>query len=157
MLEWLSMKVATTAVALVVALSFLGLFGMQAEYFESLELEDLADSISDLVTDVDLLGCEAWVEVNWTNATESLGLPRTFHGDPYLIQFSRERPYVVHRGERVAGRYFPSPVDLVDEDGEPLDLLEISSTTGFVVSSKPTWAPWGLDHPITIQPLPDVV
>ena len=155
MMEWLTMKVATTAVAMIVALSFLGLFTMQAQYFEALGLEDLADSISDLFTDVDLLGCEARVEVNWTNATASHGLPRTFHGQPYLVRFTNERPYVVLDGENIAGRYFASPVFLQDAIGEPVDLLEVSSTSGFAISSKPTWMPWGLDLPLTISPLAD--
>jgi hypothetical protein len=153
MMEWLTMKVATTAVALIVALSFLGMFTMQAQYYEALELEDLADDISSLVAEVDLLGCEAIVEVDWTNASESHGLPRSFHGRPYLIQFSEERPYVVLGDIRVAGTYFPSPVGIIDGYGESLDLLEVSSTTGFAVFSRPEWAPWGLDMPVTISPL----
>lgn len=155
MMEWLTMKVATTAVALIIALSFLGLFTMQAQYFEALGLEDLADAISDLVTEVDLLGCEARVEVNWTNTTASHGLPRTFHGQPYLVRFTSERPYVVLGNENIAGRYFASPVFLQNASGEQVDLLEVRSTMGFTVSSEPTWMPWGQDLPLTISPLTD--
>ena len=153
MFAWLSSKVATSVVVLVIAGSFLGLFTMQAHYYRSLELQDLADAITDLVTEVDLLSCEAWVEVNWTNVPESQGLPRLFHGEPYLVQFTRERPYLVWDGTRVAGRYFPSEVKLLDAEGETVDLLEVPSTTGFVVSSEPEWEDWGLDFPVTVHAL----
>ncbi|MCK5251473.1 MAG: hypothetical protein KAQ96_00935, partial [Thermoplasmata archaeon] len=65
---------------LIIAVSFTGLFSMQADYYRTLELEDLANAITDLVTEVDLLTCEARVEVNWTVSATSHGLPREFHG-----------------------------------------------------------------------------
>jgi hypothetical protein len=152
--EWLSSKVATSAVVLVISGSFLGLFGMQADYYRTLEMEDLADAITDLVTQLDLATCEASVEVNWTGTATSHGLPRTFHGMPYVIEFTAERPYLVCDGNRVAGQYFTSSVRPLDGEDEPVDLLEVSSTTGFVVSSLPVWTDRGLDHPILVQPLP---
>lgn len=154
MLEWLSSRVATSAVVLIVCVSFLGLFTMQADYYRTLEMGELADAVTDLVTQMDMLTCEARLEVNWTSNTTSHGLPRLLHGEPYIVQFTPERAYVVQDGQRVAGQYFPSTVDLMDARGEPVSLLEVPSTTGFVVSSKAAWAAWGLDHPITVQPLP---
>lgn len=153
MIDWLSSKVATSVVVLVISGSFLGLFGMQADYYRTLELEDLADAVSDLVTQVDLLTCEATVEVNWTVAAESHGLPRTFHGKAYLIQFTADRPYLVWEGTRVAGRFFPSSVSLSNDTGQNVEMLEIPSTFGFKVSSYPTWEDWGLNHHITIGSL----
>jgi len=153
MIDWLSSKVATSMVVLVISGSFLGLFGMQADYYRTLELEDLADAVSDLVTQVDLLTCEAVVEVNWTFTTESHGLPRTFHGKAYLIQFTIERPYLLWEGTRVAGRFFPSPVSLSNDTDEHVEMLEIPSTIGFKVSSNPIWEDWGLNHHITIGAL----
>jgi hypothetical protein len=153
MLEWVSGRVATTFVVLVIAVSFLGLFGMQVDYYRTLELEDLADAISELVTEVDLLNCEAWVEVNWSSASEPHGLPRDFHGGTYIVQFTEERPHVSIDGTRVSGMYFPSPVELVDADGDRVELLEVSSATGFVVCSRPSWTEHGLDHPITLRAL----
>jgi hypothetical protein len=138
---------------LIIAASFTGLFSMQADYYRSQELEDLADAITDLVTQVDLLSCEAWVEVNWTASTLSHGLPREFQGEPYLIQFTRERPYVVWQGTRVAGMFFPSDVLLYDDGGGPVELLEIVSSTGMAVSSGPVWQEWGVELVISIQPL----
>jgi hypothetical protein len=138
-------------VVLIIAASFTGLFSMQSDYFRTLELEDLANAITDLVTEVDLLSCEAWVEVNWTASTMSHGLPREFQGEPYLIEFTEERPYVVWQGNRVSGRYFPSDVALLDDDGMHLPLLEITSTVGFSIDSEATWAEWGLDHEISIR------
>lgn len=153
MIDWLTSKLATSMVVLIICGSFLGLFGMQANYYQTLELEDLADAITDLVTQVDLITCGATVEINWTDATASHGLPRTFHGKPYLVQFTSERPYLVWDGTRVAGQYFTSTVTLLDDDGEPVDLLEVPSTSGFVVHSRPVWTDHGLDHPICILPL----
>jgi hypothetical protein len=138
---------------LVIAASFTGIFSMQADYYVTLELEDLANAITDLVTEVDLLTCEAFVEVNWTAMAESHGLPREFHGKPYLVQFTAERPYLVWQGTRVAGRYFPSNVTLIEEDGAFADILEVPSSTGFTVGSRPEWREWGLDLVISIQAL----
>lgn len=153
MFEWLASKVMTSAVALIIAVAFLGLFGMQVEHYRTLELRDIADRVSDLVTEVDLVRAEVTIEVNWTGALECLGLPRTFHGEVYLIEFSAQRPYVVLEGQRVKGRHFPGVVDLRDAMGEPVDILEVSSTTGFVLHSSPAWTEGGLDHPISISPL----
>jgi len=153
MFGWLSSKVMTTMTVLVIAASFTGLFSMQADYYRTLELEDLAHAITDLVTEVDLLTCEATVTVNWTSSATSHGLPREFHGEPYLVQFTGERPYVVWQGTRVAGRFFPSDVALDLHDGTPMTLLEIASTTGFSIRSEPVWKEWGLDMEISIQPL----
>jgi hypothetical protein len=150
MLDWISGRVATTFVVLIIAVSFLGLFGMQVDYYRTLELEDLADAISELVTEVDLLNCEAWVEVNWSSASEPHGLPRQFQGETYIVQFTEDRPYVSIEGTRVSGLYFPSPVELVDANGDRVELLVVSSTNGFVVSSQPRWTEHGLDHPITL-------
>jgi len=147
-------RVMTSITVLVIAGSFLGLFTMQADHYRMLELEDLADAVTDLVTEVDLLTCEARVEVNWTSSAEAHGLPRDFHGEPYLIQFSSERPYLVWRETRVAGRYFPTPVELLDAGGEPTMLLEVPSSTGFVIGSSSQWGERGMEHPITISPLP---
>lgn len=138
---------------LVIAASFTGLFNMQADYYRTLELEDLANAFTDLVTEVDLLTCEAFVEVNWTAMAESHGLPREFHGAPYLVQFTAERPYLVWQGTRVAGRYFPSNVTLIEEDGATVDILEVPSSTGFTVGSCPEWREWGQDLVISIQAL----
>jgi len=138
---------------LVIAASFTGLFSMQADYYRTLELEDLANEFTDLVTEVDLLTCEAEVQVNWTTMAESHGLPREFHGEPYLVQFTAQRPYLVWQGTRVAGRYFPSNVRLIEEDGATVDILEFPSSTGFTVSSQPEWCEWGLDQVISIQAL----
>ena len=153
MMEWMSGKVATTLVVLIIAASFLGLFGMQVDYYRTLELEDLADAISELVTEVDLLDCEARVEVNWSSAPEPHGIPRLFHGGTYVVQFTEDRPYVCFDGKRTSGLYFPSPVELIDADGHQAEFLEVSSTTGFVVSSQPQWTEYGLDHPITLSAL----
>jgi hypothetical protein len=153
MLEWTISKVATTLVVLTIALSVLGLFGMEAASMRTMELERLADAVADLVGDVDTVPCEASCEVDWTCATESFGLPRAFHGDAYTIEFTAERPYVVWRGERVAGHPFTSRLGLVGGDGAPVPLLEVVSTTGFVVSSRAEWQPWGLDHPVQVGPL----
>jgi hypothetical protein len=153
MIEWLSSKVATSMAVLMIAASFTGLFSMQSDYYRTLELEDLADHITDLVTQVDLLSCEALVEVNWTSAMASHGLPREFHGEPYLIQFSKERPFVEWRGTRVAGMYFPSDVELLNDEGSELTLLEVVSTRGFLIESQASWSPWGLEHTISIAPL----
>jgi hypothetical protein len=153
-LEWLTSKVMTTAVVLVIAVSFLGLFGMQVDHYRTLELEDIANRVSELVTEVDLVLAEVTVEVNWTGASESMGIPRTFYGEPYLIEFTSERPYVVLEGERVKGRHFPGIVQLRDRSGEQVDILEIPSTTGFLLQSSSHWTDDGLDRPITIMPLP---
>jgi len=153
MLEWTISKVATTFVVLTIALSVLGLFGMEAASIRTMELERLADAVADLVGDVDTVPCEASCEVDWTCATESFGLPRAFHGDAYTIEFTAERPYVVWRHERVAGHPFTSIVEVVDGEGGPVPLLEVVSTTGFVVSSRAEWQPWGLDHPVQVRPL----
>ena len=126
---------------------------MQADYYRTLELEDLANTITDLVTEVDLLTCEARVEVNWTASAISHGLPREFHGEPFIVQFTEERPYLVWQGTRVRGRYFPSNVVLKGVDGVALDLLEIASTTGFTVISEPEWQERGLDLVIYIRSL----
>jgi hypothetical protein len=150
MFDWVSSKVATSVVVLIVALSFLGLFGMQIDHYRSLELRDVANKVTDLVTDVDLMGCQVRLEINWTDCDESFGLPRDFQGAPYLIEFTRERPYIVHDGHRVAGRYFPNSLELCDGEGEPTELLEVSSTTGFVISSRPQWSAYGLHHPIQV-------
>jgi len=153
MLGWITSRVMTSVTVLVIAGSFLGLFTMQADHYRTLELEDLADAVTDLVTEVDLLTCEARVEVNWTTSAEAHGLPRDFHGEPYLIQFSTERPYLVWRETRVAGRFFPSPVALLGAGGEPTHLLEIPSSVGFVIESSSRWGERGLEHPITLCPL----
>jgi hypothetical protein len=145
--------VTTSIVVLVIASSFTGLFSMQADYYRTLELEDLASSITDLITEVDLLACEAWLEVNWSSSAESHGLPRSFHGGPYIVQFAADRPHLVWQGTRVAGRYFPSDVVLLDGDGASVDLLEIHSTTGFTVSAEPEWSERGLEHVISVQAL----
>lgn len=138
---------------LVIAASFTGLFSMQADYYRTLELEDLADAITDLVTEVDLLTCEASVMVNWTSMAESHGLPREFHGEPYLLQFTSERPYLVWQGTRVAGRYFPSDVNLLNGEGTTVGMLEVPSTSGFIIRSEPEWSERGLDQVISIQGL----
>ncbi len=154
MLGWMTSRVMTSITVLVIAGSFLGLFTMQADHYRMLELEDLADAVTGLVTEVDLLTCEARVEVNWTSSPEARGLPRDFHGEPYLIQFSSERPYLVWQGTRVAGRFFPTPVELLDADGEATTLLEVPSSTGFVIESSSEWGERGMEHPIAISPLP---
>ena len=138
---------------LIISGSFLGLFGMQADYYRDLELSDLANAVTDLVTDMDLLTCEGTLEVNWTATAVSHGLPRTFHGAAYMIQFTNERPYVLCDGTRAGGRYFPSAVVLLDPRGEPVDLLEVPSTTGFVVHAMPEWADWGLQYIILVEAL----
>ena len=153
MIEWTIFRVVTSAVVLVIALSILGLFGMEAASVRQMELEELADSVSDLVVDVDMLPCAVSVEVNLTVTAESFGLPRAFHGDSYTIELTAERPYVVWHGDRVAGHPFSSMVRLVDRSGAPVDVLTVRSVEGFVVSSQPEWADWGLDLPITISPL----
>ena len=153
MFGWLSSKVVTTMAVLVIAVSFTGLFSMQADYYRTLELEDLANAITDLVTEVDLLTCEATVTVNWTSSAASHGLPREFHGEAYLVQFTNERPYVVWKETRVSGRFFPSDVALCQQDGTPSTLLEVPSTTGFSIGSEHLWREWGLDMEISIQPL----
>jgi hypothetical protein len=153
MMEWTVSKVLTSLMVLAIAASFLGLYGMQAASVRRMELEDLADRFSDLVAEIDGLACEASVEVNWTGSMESHGLPRTFHGKPFVIQFTYERPYIIWDGERVSGRPFSSQIDLLGNHGEHVDLLEIPSTTGFIVSSKAMWAHWGLDFPISIAPI----
>ncbi len=153
MFDWLTSKVATSVTVLIIAASFTGLFSMQADYYRTLELEDLADAFTDLVTEVDLLSSEAVVFLNWTGASESHGLPREFHGEPYMIELTGERPYLVHQGTRVSGRYFPSELVLLDDEGERVDLLEIASTTGLVIRSNGKWCDWGLDMVITIEPL----
>lgn len=153
MLEWTISKVATTLVVLIIALSVLGLFGMEAASVRTMELERLADSVADLVGDVDTLPCEASCTVDWTCASESLGLPSSFHGEAYTIEFTADRPYVVWRGERVAGHPFTSRVSLVGLDDEPTPMLQVTSTAGFVVSSHAEWQPWGLDHPVQVGPL----
>jgi len=153
MFGWLSSKVVTTMTVLVIAASFTGLFSMQADYYRTLELEDLANAITDLVTEVDLLTCQATVTINWTSSAISHGLPREFHGEPYLVQFTGERPYVVWQGTRVAGRFFPSDVALILQEGVSVTLLEIASTTGFTINSEPVWQEWGLGLVISIQPL----
>ncbi len=153
MMAWLTSKVATSLTVMVIAASFMGLFDMQVDYYRTLELEDLADSVTELVTEVDLLGCEAEVVLNWTSSSESHGLPREFHGDPYIVQFTEERPYVVWRGIRVVGKYFPSNVLLLDKMEGPIKLLEISSVKGFVIDSRYEWADWGLNQVITVRPL----
>ncbi len=153
MFGWLSSKVTTTMVVLVIASSFMGLFSMQADYYRTLELEVLANAVTDLVTDVDLLACEAVVTVNWTSSGVSHGLPRTFQGEPYILQFTVERPYVVWQGSRVAGRYFPSDVTLVKGDGTPAAVLEVPSSTGFTIISEHAWRGWGLDTEICVRPL----
>jgi hypothetical protein len=150
---WLSSKVVTSVAVLVITGSFMGLFSMQADYYRTLELEDMANAITDLVTEVDLLTCQALVEVNWTDQAESHGLPRTFQGEPYMVHFTPERPYLVWNDVRVKGRYFPSPVQLFGPDGAPTGVLEVPSTTGFMIQSKPTWADWGLEHMISINAL----
>ena len=144
---------ATSLTVLIIAASLTGLFSMQADYYRTLELEDLANAYTDLVTEVDLLSCEAEVVVNWTDAAIAHGLPRTFHGDTYLIEFTEERPYLVSQGVRVTGRYFPSDLVLRDGSGDATDVLEVPSTTGFIVSSEHVWRDWGLDLVITVQPL----
>lgn len=154
MIEWLSSKVATSMTVLVIAASFTGLFSLQAEHYRTLELEDLADAITDLVTEVDLLACEAEVQVNWTSSSTSHGLPRDFHGEHYLVKFTTERPYVVWQGTTVAGRFFPSDLTLLDADGAPVGLLEVPSTTGFIVDSEQAWRDWGLDQVISVRPVP---
>jgi hypothetical protein len=153
MIEWIISRVATSAVVLVIALSILGLFGMEAASVRQMELEELADSVSDLVVDIDMLPCAVSVEVNLTVTAESFGLPRTFHGDSYTIELSAERPYVVWHGDRVAGHPFSSMVRLADRSGEAVSVLTVRSVEGFVVSSQPEWADWGLDLPISISPL----
>ena len=153
MMEWTASKVLTSVMVLAIAVSFLGLYGMQAASVRRMELEDLADRFSDLVAEIDGLACEASVEVNWTASAQSHGLPRTFHGKPYVIQFTSERPFLKWDGERVSGRPFSSPVAIFDDRGGPVNLLEVPSTSGFSVSSKATWASWGLDFPLSIAPL----
>ncbi|NIP36526.1 MAG: hypothetical protein GWN18_16330 [Thermoplasmata archaeon] len=153
MFEWMASKVATSVTVLVIAASFTGLFSMQAEYYRTLELEDLADAFTDLVTEVDLLSCEAVVVLNWTDAKESHGLPREFQGEPYMIELTRERPFLTHQGVRVSGRYFPSELVLIDDEGERVDLLEVASTTGLVIRSQTTWCDWGLDTALSVEPL----
>ena len=153
MIEWTISRVATSAVVLIIALSILGLFGMEAASVRQMELEELADSVSDLVVDVDMLPCAVSVEVNLTVSAESFGLPRAFHGDSYTIELTAERPYVVWHGDRVAGHPFSSMVRLVDRSGEAVSVLTVRSVEGFVVSSQPEWADWGLDLPISISPL----
>ena len=154
MIEWLSSKMTTSVTVLVIAASFTGLFSMQAEHYRTLELEDLADAITDLVTEVDLLACEAEVQVNWTSSATSHGLPRDFHGEHYLVQFTTERPYVVWQGTRVAGRFFPSDLVLLDGEDAPVVLLEVPSTTGFILDSELAWRDWGLDQVLTVRPVP---
>ena len=153
MIEWTIFRVMTSAVVLVIALSILGLFGMEAASVRQMELEELADSVSDLVVDVDMLPCAVSVEVNLTVTAESFGLPRAFHGDSYTIELTAERPYVVWHGDRVAGHPFSSMVRLVDRSGEAVSVLTVRSIEGFVVSSQPEWADWGLDLPVSISPL----
>ena len=153
MIEWTIFRVVTSAVVLVIALSILGLFGMEAASVRQMELEELADSVSDLVVDVDMLPCAVSVEVNLTVTAESFGLPRAFHGDSYTIELTAERPYVVWHGDRVAGHPFSSMVRLVDRSGEAVSVLTVRSIEGFVVSSQPEWADWGLDLPVSISPL----
>ena len=153
MIEWTISRVATSAVVLIIALSILGLFGMEAASVRQMELRDLADSVSDLVVDVDMLPCAVTVEVDLTVSAEAFGLPRAFHGDSYTIELTPERPYVVWHGERVAGHPFSSMVRLSDLSGAPVAVLAVRSVEGFVVSSQPEWADWGLDLPITISPL----
>ncbi len=153
MMEWTVSKVLTSLMVLAIAASFLGLYGMQAASVRRIELEDLADRFSDLVAEIDGLACEAFVEVNWTASMESHGLPRSFHGKPYVIQFTSERPYIEWDGERVSGKPFSSPVGLLDVDFQPAVSLDIPSTTGFILFSKATWASWGLDFPVHIAPL----
>ncbi len=138
---------------LIIAVSFTGLFSMQADYYRTLELEDLANAITDLVTEIDLLTCEAMVEVNWTVSAISHGLPREFYGEPFVVHFTEERPYLVWQGTRVVGRYFPSNVVLKGDDGVVVNLLEIASTTGFTVMSEPEWQERGLGLVIYIQSL----
>ena len=153
MIEWTISRVATSAVVLVIALSVLGLFGMEAASVRQMELRGLADSVSDLVADVDMLPCAVSLEVNLTASAEAFGLPRAFHGDAYVIELTEERPYVVWHGDRVAGHPFPSRVRLVDRTGAPVSVLVVRSVSGFVISSEPEWAEWGLDLPISISPL----
>ena len=153
MIEWTISRVATSAVVLIIALSILGLFGMEAASVRQMELEDLADSVSDLVVEVDLLPCAVSIEVNLTASDEAFGLPRAFHGDSYTIELTPERPYVVWHGNRVAGHPFSSMVRLADRSGGSLGILAVRSVEGFVVSSQPEWAEWGPDLPITLSPL----
>lgn len=153
MIEWTISRVATSAVVLVIALCVLGLFGMEAASVRRMELRDLADAVSDLVVDVDLLPCAVAVEVNLTVSSESFGLPRAFHGDGYTIELTPERPYVVWHGERVAGHPFSSMVRLADRAGAPVGVLAVRSAEGFSICSQPEWAEWGLDLPITLSPL----
>lgn len=152
-MDWLSSKVVTSIVVLVITGSFLGLFNMQADYYKELELRELADALTDLVTEVDTLTCQARVEVNWTSELESHGLPRYFHGEPYLIQFTSERPYILWNDVRVKGRFFTSSIGLLGSDDMPVQLLEIPSTTGFVIRSQNVWADWGLGQSITVEAL----
>ncbi len=153
MMEWVSGKVATTFVVLLIAASFLGLFGMQIEYYRGLKLEDVANAITDLVTEVDLLDCEVMLEINWTREPEVHGLPRLVDGEAYSVQFTEDRPYVVMDGGRAAGRYFPSSIELLDLDGERVGLLEVSSLAGFILTSRPIWTEHGLDHRVSVEAL----
>ena len=82
MFDWITSKVATSVTVLVIAASFTGLFSMQADYYRTLEMEDLADAVTDLVTEVDLLSGEARVTVDWRDSLTSHGLPRDLHGEP---------------------------------------------------------------------------
>jgi fermentation-respiration switch protein FrsA (DUF1100 family) len=153
LIEWTISRVATSVVVLIICLSVMGLFGMEAASVRQMELKGLAGTVSDLVVDVDTLGCAASFEVNWTVSSESFGLPRAFHGDTYTIQFTSERPYLVWHGERVAGHPFSSEVRLLDATGGPVSMLEVRSATGFVLSSEAEWESWGLDYPVYISPL----
>ena len=152
-MDWLSSKAVTSMVVLVIIGSFLGLFNIQVNYYTSLELQELADVVSSLVAEIDKLTCEATVEVNWTLATESHGLPRYFHGEPYLILFTQDRPHVTWNGLSVKGRYFTSPIDLLGTNGSCVSLLEVPSTTGFLVQTTQMWAEWGLGQRITVEAL----
>ena len=110
-------------------------------------------SLTDLVTELDLLDCEAEVQVNWTASTSSHGLPRDLHGDIYIIEFTQERPYIAWEGTRVTGRYFPSDIRVLNEEDSPLDVLEVPSTSGFILTSVQVWTDRGLGTEITIRPL----
>ncbi|UCC93761.1 MAG: hypothetical protein JSW25_03595 [Thermoplasmata archaeon] len=153
MIEWFSSKMVTSITVLVIAASFTGLFSMQADYYRTQELEDLANAITDLVTEVELLDGQVWVEVNWTVSARSHGLPREFHGKPYVIRFTPERPYVAWQGQVVPGRFFPSDIRLIGSDGEETHLLEIASAIGFTLESSPIWTEWGLEHALSIRPV----
>lgn len=153
MIEWMSSKVATSMVVLIIALSFMGLFGLQVESYREMERSAVADRVSSLVAEVDRARCEVAIDVDLADPEGAYGIPRLLHGEVYSIELTRDRAYVVVGGQRTGGAPFSCPVRLVDGYGEPVELLVVPSTGGFVISSQEAWCDWGLDLPVTIGPL----